>query len=419
MSGVKSFSLLIKPASANCNLRCQYCFYLDRLNLYSETKQHRMTEDTLEWLIRSYMGTGQRHYSFGWQGGEPTLMGVGFYRKAIALQGKYLPKGAKVANALQTNATLLDEEFAAFLHKYNFLVGVSLDGPAQIHDYYRRRSDGQGTHSAVLQGIELLRRQRVEFNILTLVNDKNVKRGKEVFNYFCDLGFDYQQYIPCVEFDVEGNPLPYTITGTEWGDFLCAVFDEWMGKDPLRVSIRLFDSILALLIDGFYNLCHMGGNCNQYYVVEYNGDLYPCDFFVHPDLLLGNITDTTWESLHISERYSKFGEFKTGWNHACASCKYLVYCSGDCLKHRFRKETARRPEDLSWLCAGWQKFLAYSLPEFKKLARFIVAQRQKTPYAKVSNGHLQLPEMLRTARNELCFCGSGKKRKKCHNTNVY
>lgn len=383
MSHTRPFSLLIKPASADCNLRCEYCFYLDRLNLYPETKHHRMSDQTLERMIESYMETNQPQYSFGWQGGEPTLMGVDFFRKATGLQEKHAKKGSVIANALQTNATLLDNEFAEHLKEYNFLVGVSLDGPAEIHNHYRRKINGEGSHSAVLQGIEALTRYQVEFNILTLVSSVNAKKGKEVFNYLYDLGFYYQQYIPCVEFDDYGKPLSYAIDGKGWGDFLCAVFDEWMGKDPTRVSIRLFDSILALLIDGVYNLCHMTGSCRQYFVVEYNGDIYPCDFFVQPDLKLANINDTSWRLLQNSEEYHTFGDQKAKWNNQCQTCEYLVYCSGDCLKHRLYQ--GAEPETLSWLCEGWKRFFAYSLPELKKLAASIIERRRNSPHSKYLN----------------------------------
>lgn len=413
----RPFSLLVKPASADCNLRCAYCFYLDRSSLYPETGRRRMSDRVLERMIATYMAISQPQYSFGWQGGEPTLMGVEFFRRVTELQEKYGRRGAVVANGLQTNATLIDDELAAHLGKYNFLVGVSLDGPEEAHNRYRRTIDDGGTHAQVLRGMECLRRHRVEFNVLTLVNAANVKRGREVFNYLCDLGVFYHQYIPCVEFDESGRPQPYAVTGEEWGDFLCGIFDEWLGRDPFKVSVRLFDSILLLLVDGIYNLCHLSGTCCQYFVVEYNGDVYPCDFFVETQRKLGNIMDpeTSWVGLQNCEEYLAFGRQKADWHQRCQECEYLIFCSGDCLKHRL--DGGGNPQKLSWLCAGWQRFYSHALPEFKKLAQKILRRRetQSGPGPNRGSG-LRLPELLKTGRNDSCFCGSGKKYKKCHGT---
>lgn len=375
MSQLRPFSLLIKPASADCNLKCEYCFYLDNHTLYPETRHHRMSDQILERVIATYMATGQPQYSFIWQGGEPMLMGMEFFQKVTELQVKHAKKRSVICNALQTNATLLTYEFVKHLKKYNFLVGVSLDGPASIHNQYRKRINGDGTHETVLQGIEILNRLQVEFNILTLVSSANVKKGREVFNYLCDCGFYYHQYIPCVELDEHGILRPYAINGQEWGEFLCTVFDAWLGRDPLRVSVRLFDSILLLLMDGVRNLCHMNDDCCQYFVVEYNGDIYPCDFFVQPELKLGNINENSWSQLLQLKKYRTFGQQKKDWNKACYSCKYQMFCAGDCLKHRLY--SGNKPDNLSWLCEGWKRFFEYSLPEFKKLAAKILHRRSQ------------------------------------------
>lgn len=409
---MKPFSLLIKPASADCNLQCEYCFYLDHCSLYPDTKKHRMSEIVLEKMIASYMATDQPQYSFGWQGGEPTLMGVDFFRKVIDLQKKYGKKHSIVSNALQTNATMINDELAAHLGMFNFLVGVSIDGPEDVHNQYRKTVEGKGTHHRVLQGIEFLRRHKVDFNVLTLVNSANVDKGKKIFEYFYEQNLLYQQYIPCVEFDSEGNQLPYTITGKQWGNFLCALFDAWIGKkDPLATSIRLFDSILLFMLEGTYSLCHMAGNCCQCFVVEYNGDVYPCDFFVQPPLLLGNIMKQTWGDFFTLDRYRSFGRQKNEWNEKCRDCEFLLYCSGDCLKHRLY--AGENPQKLSWLCEGWKRFFQYSLPEFFKLARTILNRRKETG---ISSSTLRVLRLIKTGRNEPCFCGSGKKFKKCHGT---
>ncbi len=407
----KPFSLLIKPASADCNLRCAYCFYIDRCALYPETSRHRMSDDVLEQMISGYMATEQPIYLFGWQGGEPTLMGVDFFRRVVDLQTKYGKRGARVSNGLQTNATLIDDEYAAFLAEYHFLLGVSVDGPEEVHNHYRVTASGSGSHGAVMKGIECLNRNHVEYNALTLVSSANVKRAKEVYHYLCDNGIYYHQYIPCVEFDEKAQPSPFTISGKEWGDFLCDIFDEWIHGDTRRVSIRLFDSLLTLMVEGAYTICHMGGNCCQYFVVEYNGDIYPCDFFVEGKRRLGNLMENTWEELQESSLYRGFGQEKNRWNGVCQDCEFLDYCSGDCLKHRLYRDND--PEQISWLCEGWQQFYRHALPELKKLASSIIRERERHGI-KRENGKKQLFPDGAVGRNDPCFCGSGKKYKKCH-----
>jgi uncharacterized protein len=371
---MKPFSLLLKPAAADCNLRCGYCFYLDRAALYPATAAHRMSDAVLERVIRSYMATPQPQYAFGWQGGEPTLMGLDFFRRVTALQAKHGRPGAVVANGLQTNGTLIDDALAKHLARYRFLVGVSLDGSADVHDRYRRAPGGHGSHADVLRGIAALRRREVEFNILTLVSQANVRRAAEVYRYLCKQGFLYHQYIECVEFDGAARLMPYAVTGDEWGAFLCELYDTWIVRDTRRVSIRLFDTILSILVDGAANTCSSGRDCRQYFVVEHNGDVYPCDFYVRPELKLGNILESGWEALVAAPTYCEFGNLKSRWNEACASCQYLRLCAGDCLRNR-RWERGADPRQLSHLCAGWQRFYRHALPGLERLADEIRAAR--------------------------------------------
>lgn len=376
---MKPFSLLVKPASADCNLACEYCFYLDHSSLYPETRRHRMSGEVLERMISTFMATDQPQYAFGWQGGEPTLCGVDFFRKVTDLQQKYGRRGVSVANGLQTNATLIDDEFARHLARYNFLVGVSLDGPADVHNRYRKTPAGRGSHARVLAGIRRLAKRGVEFNILTLVSAANVTRPREVYRYLKDSGFMYHQYIPCTEFDEAGRLLDFAITGDEWGEFLCGVFDEWIAGDARRVSVRLFDEILAYYVNGQATVCRMGSDCRRYFVVEYNGDVYPCDFFVEPDLRLGNVLSDSWEDLQASPVYERFGRSKAAVNPLCTECEYLDVCAGDCLKHRFHGN--RDPRSLSWLCPGWKRFYAHALPRLKEIADKIRLERTRPPGA--------------------------------------
>jgi len=371
-----------------------------------------MSQEVLERMVSSYMALPQQQYTFGWQGGEPTLMGVEFFREAIRLQKKHGRMGAIVANGLQTNATLIDDEFAAHLAKYNFLLGVSIDGPEEVHDTYRRNAAGGASHADVLRGIECLKRNNVEFNALVLVSKSNVHRARQVYQYVCDNGILHHQYIPCVEFDGSGNLLPFAIDGAQWGDFLCELFDVWLPNDTRRVSIRYFDSLLAYLVDGVHNICHMGSNCCQYFVVEYNGDVYPCDFFVERDLKLGNVTTDSWEALAASETYREFGAQKAKWNAACSECEFIKLCAGDCLKHRLPAHGS--PETLSPLCSGWKQFFRHALPGFKRLAREIEEDRRRIGAARQQQlAHQAKPKREAVGRNDPCPCGSGKKYKRC------
>ena len=406
----RPFSLLIKPTSADCNLRCEYCFYLEKSVLYPRSKKHRMSDEVLEKMIAGYLATEQPVYAFGWQGGEPTLMGREFFEKVLSLQQKY-GKGRTIANSLQTNGTLLDDDFARFLAENHFLVGISLDGPEEVHNRYRRRADGSGSWQDVRRGMQCLERNHVEFNVLTLVNAADAGRGKQIYRYLRDLGVQYHQYIPCVEPEPDGSPMPFSITGEQWGQFLCDVFDEWIREDVYRVSVRMFDAVLNHMIDGSYSVCHMAGNCCQYFVVEHNGDVYPCDFFVEKDKRIGNLADRSWESMLSDPGYLAFGRQKAQWNPQCRSCEYLTYCSGDCLKHRIYN--GNPPDHMSWLCSGWKAFYQHALPQLRELAeacRKDPAMAGKWEDAP-KNG---LFVDAGWERNEPCYCGSGKKYKKCH-----
>jgi len=404
---MKPFSLLVKPASADCNLKCRYCFYLEKAALYPGTSRHRMSDEVLEKMIRSYLATEQPQYAFGWQGGEPTLMGLDFFRKITDLQQRHARKGSVIANGLQTNGTLLDCSLAKHLADFRFLVGVSVDGPAEIHDANRVAVDGQGSHAAVMRGIECLKQAGVEFNILTLVSRTNVGDAVGIYRYLRDAGFLYHQYIECVEFDAAGRLQPYAIDGAAWGKFLCELFDAWYQADTRRVSIRLFDSILAMLVDGVANVCHMGKDCCQYLMVEHNGDVYPCDFYAVPGLKLGNVLNESWEQMLGSPAYKAFGARKRSWNERCEACEYQLLCGGDCQKNR--PFEGRDPTELSPLCEGWKRFYGHTLERFRGLAEDIRAERGRRERLWGEGwGARQQP-----ALNAPCPCGSGRKYKRC------
>lgn len=370
-----------------------------------------MSDAVLERMLSTYLATDQPQYSIGWQGGEPTLMGLEFFEKVTDLQKRYGRPGISVANGLQTNTTLINDAWAKHLARYNFLLGVSIDGPPEIHDKYRTFVNGRGAHADVMRGLECLKRNRVEYNVLTLVSQSNVKRPVETYHYLRDeLGVKFHQYIECVEFESDGSLQPFAVTGKEWGDFLCAVYDEWIRcGDTRNISIRLFDSILTLMVDGYANVCAMGQSCQSYLVVEHNGDVYPCDFYVRPDLKLGNIMEDSWETLLDSPAYAKFGARKSQWNEKCAECKYLQYCAGCCPKNRPGK--GQDPAQLSWLCDGWIQFFEHALPKLESLADDVRRERQQAMMQMRRSGRPIPPGKVN--RNDPCPCGSGKKYKKC------
>jgi uncharacterized protein len=367
---MNDFSLLLKPSAADCNLRCVYCFYIGR---QVRTAPHpRMPDEVLERTVSSYMRLPQTtSYTFSWQGGEPGLMGLGFFKKVVKLQMKYAPPRAIVCNAFQTNGTLISDGLAAFMAEYKFLVGVSLDGPAQLHDHYRKTLEGRPTHASVSQGIDRLEKHGVDFNILALVNDRTVKQPKEIYGYFKNRGFLHQQYVPCVEFDNAGGLLPHSVKGSEWGAFLSEIFDRWIAEDVGRISIRLFDSMVEYLATGKRNACTMGTDCRQYFVVEYDGSVYPCDFFVRDDLRLGNVKTGSWKEFLASPVYRRFGLEKASWADECRACPWLSLCHGDCQKFR---PLAGGGSAKSVLCEGWKAFYAHALPRLQGLADGIKAR---------------------------------------------
>jgi len=362
-----------------------------------------MPEQVLEKIISGYLATAQPQYTFGWQGGEPSLMGADFFKKVTNLQEKYGKNGAIITNGFQTNATLINDDFAEHLAEYHFLIGISLDGPPEINDYYRKHPDGKGSHNKTLEGIEILKRHKAAMNALVVVNDQNIPHARKIYHYLKNLGFFFQQYIPCVEFDKNGSPKPFAITGKAWGEFLIRLFDEWI-KDNMGISIRLFDDIMAQLVSGQKNTCSMRKTCDAYFMVEHNGDVYPCDFFAEAQWKLGNIMENTWEELRHSSHYLSFARQKAKLHPDCANCPYLELCAGDCLKHRFRK--GANPEDKSWLCEGWKMFYNRCLETFRKIARHIKMQSREelkpTPSQKRKVGP-----------NDPCPCGSGLKFKRC------
>lgn len=365
-------SLLIKPASAVCNLDCEYCFYLDRdADPYKELPGRRMTEETLERLVDGFVFYSYPNSVFAFQGGEPTLAGLPFFEKVVALQQRYGRPGQTISNALQTNAMLLDERWCGLFREYNFLLGVSLDGPEALHDRYRFNKQGKGTWKRVMQSVELLQKEKVEFNILCVLNKANVGHATELYRFFRGLGVQHIQYIPLAEFDGLGQPLPFTITAEEYGRFLCETFDLWW-PDRKKVRVRFFDNIAEALAGMKPGNCTMHETCDSYVVVEYNGDVYPCDFFVEQTWKLGNINLDSFAEIARKQRRYHFAVKKTEPHPECQVCEFQNVCHGGCPKLRHGRN--KRFEDLDYFCGSYKAIFAKAIPKLRPEVEKIMAR---------------------------------------------
>jgi len=364
-------SVLVKPVSADCNLDCKYCFYSSKSVLYPETRRHRMSDRVLRELTAQLMALSPERASFCWQGGEPTLAGLDFYRKAVKYQSLFGIPEQTVGNSLQTNGTLIDEEWARFLARYNFLVGVSLDGPQELHDHYRKDQAGKGSYNSVLKSVNCLRQYKVDFNILVLLNNRNIENPRELYHFLLKQDFRFLQFIPCIERDLEkGGPAEYSITPEQYGQFLCTVFDEWTREEIPQVYIRDFDDILIAYVTGESPSCIYSRECGRYLVVEYNGDVYPCDFYVDPRWLLGNLTEQPLEEMIVGEKLAEFRSRKAEMAHECRDCSWLRYCNGGCPKH-----WTVLGLDHNYFCSSYRTFFKHSHQKFLELKK-IVADKE-------------------------------------------
>jgi len=323
-----------------------------------------MSIETLEILIsRALEIAGE--VTFSWQGGEPTLMGLSSYERVTELQKKYKKNGQKITNTFQTNGILLDESWAEFFKKNSFLVGLSMDGPYNIHDEYRVTKNGDPTHHLVLRKIKLLQRYNVEFNILAVVTDKNSKKPEALFKYFQDLGVKYMQFIPCLEKDKNGIA-PFSVDPNSYGNFLCSMFDRWYNKGTPSCYIREYEEWLIAYAYRV-NPCMFSPYCQGALVIEHNGDIYPCDFFVEPKWLLGNIKRDSLEDTLSSKLYKDFKERKQNLDNRCKNCKWLRLCWGGCPK--FRIDKRGKEINYSYFCLSYQKFFEHSDRYFKNLVQ--------------------------------------------------
>jgi uncharacterized protein len=421
-----AFHIMAKPTGSACNLNCDYCFFRKKEKLYPGS-DFRMSEQVHEAYIRQVLEAHNvPSITIAWQGGEPTLMGVDFFRHSLELQIKYQKPGTRIENTFQTNGVLLNDEWCRFFHENSFLIGLSLDGPKDIHDTYRKDKGGHGTFDRVERAARLLQKHRVEFNILCTVNRKNADHPLEVYRFFRDeLGARYIQFIPIVERIneygetglQEGNRVTErSVRPEQWGRFLNSIFDEWVRRDVGRTFVLNFDGALAGWLNMAGTVCIFGPTCGRGMALEHNGDLYSCDHFVEPGYFLGNILQTPMIELAASDRQRKFGRDKRDTLPLyCRQCEVLHICNGECPKNRFMK-TPDGEQGLNYLCEGYKAFFKHADKPMQIMAALIRKGRLAEEVMKgMGTEESESNEVLmKQRRNDSCFCGSGLKFKKCH-----
>ena len=382
--------VMLKPAGARCNLACDYCYYLEKSHLYKDDPRQVISDELLEKFIEEYIHSQTMpQVLFTWHGGETLMRPLAFYQRAMELQRKYAD-GRTIDNCIQTNGTLLTDEWCQFFHDNHWLVGVSIDGPQEFHDEYRKNRQGRPSFIKVMQGIRLLNKHNVEWNALAVVNDFNADYPLEFYHFFKEIGCRYIQFSPIVEriqphadgrhlaaVD-EGNEerlADFSITPEQWGNFLCTLFNEWVRNDVGQYYIQLFDATLANWVGQQPGVCILAKTCGHAGVMEFNGDVYSCDHFVFPQYKLGNIHTKTLVEMMYSEQQQRFGQAKQdALPTQCRECPYLFACNGECPKNRFC-HTADGEPGLNYLCRGYYQFFDHVAPYMDYMKRELLAQR--------------------------------------------
>lgn len=429
MSSPKACYVMSKPTSSVCNLDCTYCYYLEKEKLYPEQKNYLMDDDTLERYVEQYIQAQDvRQVHFVWQGGEPTLAGLQFYKKALELQKKYA-NGKEVFNSLQTNGILLNDEWCSFFHQNQFLIGLSIDGPEDLHDAYRVTRQGRPTFTKVLNAIELLKKHKVEFNTLTVINNINVKHPERVYEFLKATGSSFLQFIPLVEREAQkvedgdlyyidpnytkkANVTDWSVNASEYGQFLNRIFDIWVRRDIDKIYVQMFDTTLGAWCNQPAQLCIFSETCGHAFALESNGDVYQCDHYVYPDYKLGNIHDIHLRELNRSDEAIQFGQDKKSTlPPACLKCEYRFACHGGCPKHRFINVPNSKFQH-NYFCEGYKSFFKHSEPAMKKMKELIMSGRSP---AELMDQYNQANAVTNKniGRNDPCICNSGKKYKKC------
>ena len=393
----KPLYVMLKPAGAHCNLACKYCYYLEKNNLYQNSHRHLMSDDMLEQFTREYIeAQTMPQVLFTWHGGEPLMRSIDFYKKALALQKKYA-HGKQIDNVIQTNGTLLTDKWCEFFAKNHWLVGISIDGPQEYHDHYRVTPAGKPSWEKVMQGISLLKKHRVEWNAMAVVNAYNAEHPLEFYHFFRDNGCQYLQFTPIVErltehedgrtlaslADDKEIPLAdASVTPQQWGNFLCTIFDDWVRHDVGKTFVEIFDCTLANWMGVLPGICAYSKECGHAGVMEHNGDVYSCDHFVFPEYKLGNIREQSLIDMLYGEKQQAFSRLKhTSLPRQCKECDMEFACHGECPKNRFEKDKYGEP-GLNYLCQGYYQYYTHVAPYMDFMKRELLAQR---PPANIMN----------------------------------
>jgi len=434
-SRIPAFHVMTKPVGPICNLNCTYCFYLEKEKLFGETERFRMPDDVLESYIRQYIEQQDvPEISFAWQGGEPTLLGVDYFRRIVELQKKH-ENEKKILNAIQTNGTLLDDEWGEFLKKNEFLVGLSIDGPPELHDAYRVDKRNRPSSEKVLRGLEILRKHGVEFNTLTVVNRHNSRKPAEVYRYLKEIGSSFIQFIPLVERDadsvaknlgldlslppelqrIERNRMvtEWSLVPEDYGEFLVTIYNEWVRNDVGSTFVQFFDVALGNWMGMTGALCVFSPTCGTAMALEHNGDLYSCDHYVYPKYKLGNIMNHSIRSMVESPEQRRFGADKQDkLPKFCRECDVRFACHGECPKHRFMKTPDGEP-GLNYLCPAYKRIFSHMRPTMDLMCRLLRSGRPASEIMPMVARQPELAPMRPPKRNDPCPCGSGKKFKIC------
>ena len=410
----REFQVFVKPAGSTCNLACRYCYYLEKGALYAKEEPLRMPDSVLEEYISQHIAASPGPViHFSWHGGEPTVLGLDYFRKIVALQRRHQPRNQRIVNGMQTNGILLDEDWCRFLAAEGFAVGLSLDGPQELHDRHRVTRGQAPTHREAMRGYNLLRQHRVPCDLLCVVHSENVRHPTEVYRFFKQIHARYIGFLPLVEPqpDEEGGVSPRTVPAEAWGSFLCTIFDEWKEQDIGRIKVQIFEEAARTAFGQEHALCIFRKTCGDVPVIEHNGDFFSCDHFVDQEHRLGNIRDVSLVGLLESPEQTAFGQAK--WDtlpRSCQACEVLEMCGGGCPKDRIL-HTPGDQAGLSYLCAGYKRFFTHCQPfvaELSALWRRQPLDRQTLPSEATAVRTNPNP-----GRNDPCPCGSGRKYKKC------
>jgi uncharacterized protein len=409
----REFQVFVKPISAVCNLDCRYCYYLDKRDLYPHAKSLRMPDDLLEEYIVQHIRTCPiPTVLFSWHGGEPTILGLDYFRRIVELQRKHRLQGREIVNGIQTNGLFIDEEWCRFLADEGFYVGLSLDGPRDLHDGYRVTKGQKPTHEKVVSAFRLFQRFRVHCDILCVVHNENARRPLDVYHFFKEIGVRQLVFLPLVMRNKDGEVTPETVPAQAYGDFLSTIFDEWVREDIGLIYVQMFEEASRPARGLEHSLCVLRKVCGELPVLEHNGDFYSCDHFVDGHHLLGNLREKTLLEILEGPQQQAFGANK--WNslpRCCRQCKVVDYCNGGCPKDRFIKDPDGKPI-LNYLCEGMNHFFTHARPTMRMLASYMQTGQPLGRFADIvrsADAHANAP----ASRNDLCPCGSGKKYKRC------